>query len=62
MKDKFDYSLAMTELEGIAKKVENPETRLEDIDKLIARSRELIKDCREYLRAEMGKIDDLDKI
>ncbi|MBQ4298837.1 MAG: exodeoxyribonuclease VII small subunit, partial [Bacteroidales bacterium] len=32
MENTFDYAKAMAELEDIAKKVENPETKLEDID------------------------------
>ena len=61
MKDKFDYSKAMAELEEIAKKIENPETKLEDIDKLVARSKELIKACRDYLRTMQEQIDKLDR-
>ena len=61
MTEKFDYAKAMNELEEIAAKVENPETRLEDIDALVGRSKELLKQCREYLRTVKDKIDSLDK-
>ena len=61
MNDKFDYGKAIAELEEIAAKVENPETKLDDIDKLVGRSRELLEQCRNYLRKVKEKIDSLDK-
>ncbi len=61
MENTFDYAKAMAELEDIAKKVENPETKLEDIDSLVSRSKVLIKACRDYLRTFQEKIDSLDK-
>lgn len=61
MEKKFDYAKAIAELEEIARKVENPETKLDDIDALINRSKELLKECREYLRTVKDKIDSLDK-
>jgi exodeoxyribonuclease VII small subunit len=61
MAQKFDYAKAIAELEEIAAKVENPETKLDDIDALIGRSKELLKECREYLRTVKDKIDSLDK-
>lgn len=61
MENTFDYAKAMAELEDIAKKVENPETKLEDIDSLVSRSKVLIKACRDYLRTFHEKIDSLDK-
>ena len=61
MSEKFDYAKAIAELEEIAAKVENPETKLDDIDALVGRSRELLKQCREYLRTVKEKIDSLDK-
>lgn len=48
--NKFDYNKAISELEAIAEKVENPTTNIEDIGKLVKRSAELVKQCREYLR------------
>lgn len=59
--EKFDYSKAMAELEEIAAKVENPETGLDDIDKYIKRSSELIESCRKYLRTAHDKIETLNK-
>ena len=61
MAQKFDYAKAIEELEAIAAKVENPETKLDDIDALVGRSKELLKQCREYLRTVKEKIDSLDK-
>ena len=56
---KFDYAKAMAELEEIAVKVEDPATGLDDIDALVARSKVLIKACRDYLRGIKEKIDTL---
>ena len=57
MEQKFDYSKAIEELEAIAAKVEDPKTGIEDIDKYIKRSQELVSACREYLRGARGKLD-----
>lgn len=59
--EKFDYSKAMAELEQIAARVEDPSTGLDDIDKYIKRSEELIAACREYLRSAREKIDNLNR-
>ena len=61
MEETFDYMKAVRELEEIAAKVENPETKLDDIDALVGRSRELLKACRAYLRTVKEKVDSLDK-
>ena len=61
MNEKFDYAKAIAELEAIAAKVENPETKLDDIDALVGRSKELLKQCREYLRTVKDRIDSLDE-
>lgn len=55
--EKFDYKEALAELEDIAAKVEDPSTGLDDIDRYIRRSGELIEKCREYLRTERTSID-----
>jgi len=57
--ENFDYSKAVKELEEIAKKVEDPETSIEDIDKFIARSAELVEQCRSYLRSAREKVEKL---
>lgn len=61
MDQKFDYAKAIAELDEIAAKVENPETKLDDIDALVVRSKELLRQCRDYLRTVKDKIDSLDK-
>ncbi len=59
MKNGFDYSKALEELEEIAKKVEDPATALGDIDRYIARADELVAACREYLRTAREGIDNV---
>ena len=58
---KFDYAKAVEELEKIAAKVEDPATKLDDIDALVARSNELLKACRAYLRTVKERMDKLDE-
>ena len=57
MEQKFDYSKAIEELEVIAAKVEDPKTGIDDIDKYIKRSEELISACRDYLRGVREKVE-----
>ena len=57
MEQKFDYGKAIEELEAIAAKVEDPKTGIEDIDKYIMRSEELISACRDYLRGVREKVE-----
>lgn len=57
--DKFDYAKATEELESIARKVEDPEFSLDDIDKYVSRSMFLIENCRKYLRTVREKIDEI---
>ena len=57
----FDYAKAIAELEEIAANVENPETKLDDIDALVARSKELLDQCRKYLRTVKEKIDSIEE-
>lgn len=59
--EKFDYSKAVAELDQIAAKVENPETSLDDIGALVKRSKELIAQCRQYLRSVRESIEDNDE-
>jgi exodeoxyribonuclease VII small subunit len=58
--EKFDYGKAMAELDDIAKKVEDPQTSLDDIGTLVKRSKELIEQCRGYLRSVRESIEDKD--
>ena len=57
MEQKFDYSKAIEELEAIAAKEEDPKTGIDDIDKYIKRSEELISACRDYLRGVREKVE-----
>ena len=57
MKD-FDYNKALEMLERIAKAVEDPSTGLDDIDKYVKQSEELIGKCREYLRSVREKAEE----
>lgn len=56
--EKFEYTKAVEELESIAAKVEDPNTGIDDIDKYIRRSDELIEACRAYLRGAREKLND----
>lgn len=58
--EKFDYNKAVAELETIAGTVEDPATGIDDIDRYIKRSEELITACRAYLRTAGEKIAALD--
>ena len=57
MKEEFDYQKALARLEEIAAKVEDPSTGLEDIDKYVRESEQLVAGCRAYLRTVREKID-----
>ena len=56
--ERFDYNKAIEELESIAAKVEDPDTGIDDIDRYIRRSEELIEACRAYLRGAREKLND----
>ena len=55
----FDYNKAIEELEQIALKVEDPSSNIDQIDKYLARARELTEACRNYLRTVRDKVEDL---
>ncbi len=59
MEEKFDYNEAIAELERIAVRVEDPATGLDEIDRCIKRSEELIGRCRDYLRSYREQTDAL---
>ena len=61
-KKEFDYVKAMKELEDIAAKVEDPSTSIDEIEKYVTRSEELVKQCRGYLRGAREKLDRLENI
>ena len=59
--EKFDYAKAVEELESIVSKVEDPATGIDDIDKYITRTGELVEGCRHYLRSAREKLDAIDR-
>ncbi len=59
MEENFDYNEAIAELEKIAARVEDPATGLDEIDRCIKRSDELIVRCREYLRTVRNQVESL---
>jgi exodeoxyribonuclease VII small subunit len=59
MEGKFEYGKALEELEAIAAKVEDPATGLDEVEKLVERSRELTGECRAYLRGVQLKVESI---
>ena len=59
--ENFDYKAAVSRLEAIAAKIEDPATALDDIDSLIKESDTLVAGCRQYLRTVKEKVENLDK-
>lgn len=57
--EEFDYAKAVEELEAIASKVEDPQTGIDDIEKYIRRSEELVETCRAYLRGVRTRLDSM---
>ena len=55
----FDYAAAVAELERIAQRVEDPSTGIDDIDKALARTKELVEGCRAYLRSARTETESL---
>lgn len=53
--EKFDYAKAVSRLEKIAAEVEDPATALDDVDRLLKESDELLEACRGYLRSVREK-------
>ena len=59
MEEKFEYGKALEELEAIAAKVEDPAVGLDEVEKLVERSRELTAQCRAYLRGVQQKVESI---
>ena len=57
--EEFDYAKAVEELEAIASKVEDPQTGIDEIEKYIRRSEELVEACRAYLRGVRTRLDSM---
>ena len=54
----FDYNKAVRELEEMLQRVEDSSTGLDEIDKCIKRSAELVRECRTYLRTLKTKTEE----
>lgn len=56
---KFDYKAAVSELEALVAKVEDPSAGIDDIGENVARAEVLLEKCRAYLRQARGILDGL---
>ena len=54
----FDYNKAVWELEEMLQRAEDPSVGLDEIDKCIKRSAELVRECRTYLRTLKTKTEE----
>lgn len=59
--EKFDYGKAVSRLEEIAAKVEDPATGIDDIDMYVRKTEELVAQCREYLRSVRERVESIDR-
>lgn len=57
----FDYARAVAELEEIAARVEDASTSIDDIDRYIKRTKELVEACRQYLRSNREALTVMEK-
>lgn len=60
-KETFDYARAVAELEEIAARVEDASTSIDDIDRYIKRTKELVEACRQYLRSNREALTAMEK-
>lgn len=60
MEERLDYTKAVEELEAIAAKVEDPATGIDEIERCIRRTDELVEACRAYLRGAREKLESMD--
>ncbi len=58
MEQKFDYNKALGRLDEIVRKIEDPQTSLDEIGDLVVESRALAGKCREYLRTVRESIEE----
>ena len=54
----YAYNKAVRELEVMLQRVVDPSTGLDEIDKCIKRSAELVRECRTYLRTLKTKTEE----
>lgn len=57
--ENFDYAESLKKLEGIASKVEDPGTGIDDIGRYIKEADVMIERCRQYLREAREKTEKL---
>jgi len=48
----FDYNAAVARIEKLAETMEDPQTGVEQAEKMSAEARQLLEKCRAYLRRE----------
>lgn len=58
--EEFSYPAAQAELEEILKKVENPQTGIDEMEALVTRAGALIEASREYLRSAEARMASFD--
>ena len=58
-KTKFNYEMAVKELETIQAQLENNEIPVDQLTKKVKRANELLKDCQEQLRKTDEEIEKL---
>lgn len=57
--EELNYNRAVEELEILIKRIENPETKIEDLSKEVKRATELVKFCKEQIRGYKEECDKL---
>ena len=57
--EELSYNRAIEELEILIKRIENPETKIEDLSKEVKRATELVKFCKEQIRGYKEECDKL---
>ncbi len=57
--EELSYNRAVEELEILIKRIENPETKIEDLSKEVKRATELVKFCKEQIRGYKEECDKL---
>jgi exodeoxyribonuclease VII small subunit len=58
-KDILTYNDAVEELERLIKRIENPETKIEDLSKEVKKAIELVGFCKEQIRGYKEECDKL---
>ena len=56
MKKNSDYSATVEQVEKMLLKIENPDTPVPEVEKLIAQARAKLQEARDWWRAEKDKL------